>query len=359
MIRSLAAAIFLVTVCWCCCYAQERKLIVPANAAKPVGPYSPGILTGNYLYVSGQGVRDANGSMPNGIEAQTRQCLDNVKAIIEAAGLTMAHIVHMQLYLEKMSDFEVVDQVYATYFPQAPPARILVGVAKMPTDTTVEMTAVAVRDPSSKKVLALTNLKPIGHASSAVAVGDRVYLSGVYGKTMTAANGNLQKVLRQTNLGGSQVVFRNEYATTMPSMIPVNELPQDMQAAISVITVRRANRRDRTKNSSDVCKADAETLFCSVQAGAASGEKSVEGQVRFVMKKLQAGLEKHGASLSNVTASNVYLDDIKEFKLMNEPYASFFQNFPPTRTTVQPFPPAADRSRNDPALVRISVIAVK
>ncbi len=345
---------------WYCCYAQERRVIVPANAAKPVGPYSPGIFAGNYLYVSGQGVRDANGTMPNGIEAQTRQCLDNVKAIVEAAGLTMAHVVHTQLYLEKMSDFEAVDRVYATYFPQSPPARIVVGVAKMPTDTTVELTAVAVRDQQSKKILSLINLKPVGHASSAVVVGDRVYLSGVYGETLGAANRNLQRALNEAKLGVPQIVFRNEYSTKTPSMIPVNELPENTRAAVSVVASRGATGKSGVRKLSNVCAAaDARTIFCSVQTGTTSGESSVTGQLRAVMNRLQAGLEKHGARLSHVTASNVYLDEIKEFKLMNETYASFFSKSPPTRTTVQPFTPVADRSRLAPALIRISVVAVK
>ncbi len=360
MIRFLLTIILFLTVSWCCCYAQGRRVIVPANAAKPIGPYSPGIFTGNYLYVSGQGVRDANGTMPNGIEAQTRQCLDNVKAIVEAAGLTMAHVVHTQLYLEKMSDFEAVDRVYATYFPQAPPARIVVGVAKMPTDTTIELTAVAVRDPQSKKVLSLVNLKPVGHASAAVAVGGRVYLSGVYGETPGAANRNLGRALNEAKVGVAQVVFRNEYSTKMPSMIPVNELPGNARAAVSVVAVRGAMGKSGIRKSSEICAAaDAGTLFCSVQAGATSGGSGVTAQVRAAMNSLQAGLEKHGANLSHVTSSNVYLDDINEFKLMNDTYASFFSNAPPTRTTVQPFAPVADRSRDNPALVRISVVAVK
>ena len=147
-------------------FAQERKVIVPANAAKPVGPYSPGILVKDYLYVSGQGVRDAKNKMPDSIADQAKQCLENVKAIIEAANLTMEHIVHMQLYLEKMSDFVEVDKVYASYFPNTPPARIVIGVAKMPTDTTIEMTAVVVRNLQKKKVLSLKNLSPLGHASA-------------------------------------------------------------------------------------------------------------------------------------------------------------------------------------------------
>src|SRR5438552_3250929 len=128
MIQS-ALAVSLILLSSLVTHSPERKVIVPVNAAKPVGPYSPGILVGDYLYVSGQGVRDGKGAMPEGIVAQTKQCLENIKAITEAAGLTMEHVVHLQLYLERMSDFGEVDRIYETYFPSAPPARVVVGVA--------------------------------------------------------------------------------------------------------------------------------------------------------------------------------------------------------------------------------------
>ncbi len=96
----------------------KRQLIAAANAPKPVGPYSPAILTGDYLFLSGQGARDAAGTMPEGVEAQARQWLENVKAIVEAARLNLNHIVHLQLYLENISAFEEVDRIYADYFPR-------------------------------------------------------------------------------------------------------------------------------------------------------------------------------------------------------------------------------------------------
>lgn len=334
--------------------AQGRKVIVPPGAPKPVGPYSPGILVGDYLYVSGQGVRDADGKMPDGITAQTRQCLENVKSIVEAAGLTMQHVVHMQLYVERMSDLAEVEKVYATYFPQAPPARVVLGVAKMPTDTTVEMTAVAVRDLKMKKPLALRSLKPVGHASPAVEVAGRVYFSSVYGPTPAEANQKLKQALKEVGLSERHIVLRNDYGTAATATIPMRELPEQAQSAVSVIALRQPTKRGNVKDAT--CAADRNTVFCTVQSDAAG--KDVQEQVRAVMQQLYAGLERHGAKLSEVTASNVYLDDIREFRPMNETYASFFSTAPPTRTTVQPFP-AADRSKGGASLVRVSVVVVK
>jgi 2-iminobutanoate/2-iminopropanoate deaminase len=330
--------------------SSERKVIVPANGAKPVGPYSPGLLTSDYLYASGQGVRDANGVVPEGLKAQTRQCLENVKAIVEAAGLTMEHVVHMQLYLEKMSDLPVVDGVYAEYFPKAPPARVVIGTAKMPTDTNIELTAVAVRDLKSKKVISLKSLKPLGPASSAVDVNGRVYLSAVYGKTQAQAEENLKRVMSEAGLKADRLLFRNDYGTSASASIPMNELPESASVALSAIASRKPVKR------TNGCVVDSATLFCQAQSGV--GEKTVEGQVKVVMKKLEAALAAHGAGFSEVVATNVYLDDIREFRPMNETYAAFFSASPPTRTTVQPFP-VADRSKGDPALARISLVAVK
>src|SRR5215510_9461202 len=76
----------------------EKRAIAPAGI-KPIGPYSPGVLAGDFLYVSGQGGRDADGKLPATIEGQARQTLQNVKAIVEAAGLTMEHVVYCQVYL--------------------------------------------------------------------------------------------------------------------------------------------------------------------------------------------------------------------------------------------------------------------
>lgn len=336
-------------------FAQERKVIVPVNAAKPVGPYSPGILVKDYLYVSGQGARDAKNNMPEGIAAQTRQCLENVKAILEAAGLTMEHVVHMQLYLEQMRDFAEVDGIYASYFPNNPPARIVIGVAKMPTDTPIEMTAVVVRNLSAKKVLRLNHLPPLGHASSAIQVGKRVYFSGVYGNSATEAEASMKMALSEAKLKSKNILLSNFYAPFAHALIPMRELPNQAQAAYSVIATKKATR---VKSSANICAADGETIFCSVQLGNEEINKTVPNQVKAVMQKLYAGLESHAAKLSMVTASNVYLDDIREFAPMNQTYATFFTNAPPTRTTVQPFT-ITDRAQSNVPLVRISVVAVK
>ena len=123
----------------------EKRVIAPAGVT-PIGPYSPGILAGDFLYVSGQGGRGGDGKLPDTIEGQVRQTLENVKAIVEAAGWTLEHVVYSQVYLADMTHYNAMDRVWKEFFPKAPPARAVLGVYKLPTDIAVEINAVAFRE---------------------------------------------------------------------------------------------------------------------------------------------------------------------------------------------------------------------
>ena len=160
--------------------AADRRPITPAGA-KPAGPYSPGIFSGNFLYVSGQGAADAQGRLASEQEGQIRQTLRNVKAVVEAAGLTMDHVVYVQVYLVDYADESTLNRVWAEFFPSAPPARSTIGVAKL-VNTTVEMSAVAVRDLSMKKCISPPDASNAVPVSPAVRAGDRVFLSGFVGR---------------------------------------------------------------------------------------------------------------------------------------------------------------------------------
>src|ERR1700722_14738556 len=97
--------------CLSCAFGAERQRIMPPGM-KLAGPYSPGIFAGEFLYVAGQGAEDARGELPKDEDAQIRQCLKNVKLVIDAAGLTMEHIVYVQVYLTNYQDEETLDRVW-------------------------------------------------------------------------------------------------------------------------------------------------------------------------------------------------------------------------------------------------------
>lgn len=124
----------------------EREVIVADSAPTAIGPYSQAVRVSNTLYLSGQlGLDPATGKLVDGTHQQTRQALQNCKALLEAAGFTLADVVQVQVFLDDIADYPVVNTVYAGYFPQSPPARAAVEVADLPLDAKVEILMTAVR----------------------------------------------------------------------------------------------------------------------------------------------------------------------------------------------------------------------
>src|SRR5436305_978145 len=167
-----------------CAMAADKRPVSPPGV-KPIGPYSPGILTRDFLYVSGQGAKNAQGQIPPDLEGQLRQCFENVKAVVNEAGLTMEHVVYTQVYLTDASDEGPLNRVWKEFFPKSPPARSTIGVAQLPA-TPVEMSAVAVRDLSRKKIVTPPGYPARSPLSAGVIPGDRVYLCGFIGRDIDA-----------------------------------------------------------------------------------------------------------------------------------------------------------------------------
>ena len=115
------------------------------DAPSALGPYSQGIVSGDRVYVSGQGAADPDTREVEveGIEAQTAQVLENVSAILEAAGASLEDVVKANVYLSDMEDYDAVNEVYAEYMTEPFPARAAVEVSELPIDIGVEIEAVA------------------------------------------------------------------------------------------------------------------------------------------------------------------------------------------------------------------------
>ncbi len=122
------------------------KRVTAANLPSPVGPYSPGIATGNLVFVSGQAGRNpATGRIADDVETQTEQTLENIAAILAAAGSDLSHVVRCGVFLLDIADFQKMNGVYARMFGEHRPARTTVQVAALPEPgLLVEIDAVAV-----------------------------------------------------------------------------------------------------------------------------------------------------------------------------------------------------------------------
>jgi len=394
----------------------EKRAIAPPGIT-PIGPYSPGVLAGDFLYVSGQGGRDAAGTLPATIEGQARQTLQNVKAIVEAAGMTMEHVVYCQVYLNDMAHYDVMDRVWKEFFAKAP-ARAVLGIYKLPTDIAVEINAVAFRDLTRKKPIV-----PVGYSknlswSPGMIAGNRLYLSGFTGADIATgrmptdpdaqvqlALDNMKQTLAAAGLDFRHVVFVNPYLTDKASRqmndiyarhfefgntparatIRVTSLPGGNGIEFTGVAVTDLSKRlaVRPKNMSPSATASPcvfadDTYYCSAKGPFTPGPaltgvegprnlqgiwvSTVETQVRQTMRNLLDGLEEAGLGLSNVVATNVYLDDINDFARMNRIYAQYFPQMPPARTTLAQIAPIDRTPTNGdtyPGLEQISLIAVK
>jgi reactive intermediate/imine deaminase len=156
----------------------ERRLVHPASWAASPNPYSYGLRAGDTLFLSGLIPRNGrdNTVVSGDIGVQTRAVLDNARELVEAAGLSLSHVVSARVFLPDLADFEAMNRVYREYFPEAPPARATVGAALTAPTYKVEMTFVA--SAGSRRVVPGQGT-PNPNLSAAVVAGDLAFLSGL------------------------------------------------------------------------------------------------------------------------------------------------------------------------------------
>jgi reactive intermediate/imine deaminase len=381
--------------------AQQQKAVVPPAGPAPVGPYSPGVIADGYLYVSGQGAKTADGQMPATFEAQAQQTLENVKAVVEAAGLTLDHVVYTHVYLEDINNVAALDRVYARYFPKDPPARAMIGVARLP-GTPIEINAVAVVNREGRTPVRLPGWNPAAPFSPGMLTRDRLFISSLPAGTVTladrgglsvgtvpladrgglspdpgaevdAALDNFKAVTEAAGLTLAHVVFVNPYLTSaIPSSVMNERYAKRFEfgntparATISVsalpeghivytgVAVRDLSRRKaiRPKNmapspTASPCVFAGDTLYCSAKSGFIPGPLSgvyaatVEHQLRQTMRNQLDNFEEAELTFANIVAANVYLDNVDDFAKMNAIYTQYFTGpVKPARTTIQQVAP--------------------
>jgi 2-iminobutanoate/2-iminopropanoate deaminase len=130
---------------------MTARTIVQTSAAPPaIGPYSQAIVASDLIFCSGQIPLDpATGEIvEGGIEEQTHRVLKNLRAVLESAGSGLEHVLKTTVFLKRMDDFAAMNAVYATYFPDAPPARSTVEVSRLPRNVLIEIECIALAKPA-------------------------------------------------------------------------------------------------------------------------------------------------------------------------------------------------------------------
>jgi 2-iminobutanoate/2-iminopropanoate deaminase len=142
--------LFMGAVLFTACESESnglKKVIATDQAPKAIGPYSQAILVDGTLYLAGQIALDPSSGklVEGGIEVQTRRVMQNLNAVLDAAGYQFDNVVQTQVFLSNLNHYKAMNSVYATYFEERPPARAVVEVARIPRDALVEIMMVAQR----------------------------------------------------------------------------------------------------------------------------------------------------------------------------------------------------------------------
>lgn len=125
---------------------MNKQVIKTDNAPEAIGPYSQGIIVGDFVYTSGQiPINPKTGIMETDIKLATKQSMENIKAILEEVGTSLENVIKTTIFLKDLNDFNMVNEVYATYFNENNPARSCVEVARLPKDAVIEIEAIAIR----------------------------------------------------------------------------------------------------------------------------------------------------------------------------------------------------------------------
>ena len=388
--------------------AQQAQSL-PADAQPPQF-----VDAGDYVYISAQDPRRPDGSTPSNFADQVRQSLDNLKSVLDSARLTLDHLVYVQVYLEDVSHYAELNQVFAAAFPKTPPARGVLGVARVP-DSPLQITGVAVRDLAGKQPVTPANFKSDKSYSPGMLTRDRLFVSTMPGSDpatgpdsskaivpqdpaaqVDLALDRLNSVLQAAHLTLANMVFVNPYLTKEIPMRVMNEhyarrfefgntparatievsaLPEGAHIAYTGVAVRDlAQRRAiRPKNmppspTASPCVFAGDTLYCSAKSGFIPGPNggvffaSTLDQTRQTMRNLLDNLEEADMNFDQVVSTTIYLDDLSERPAFEKIYRKFFTRALPSQNFVQQLPRGPrnpDAQGHYPDLEQMSLIALR
>ncbi len=380
--------------------AQAGKEIVQVGPAMNY-PFSQAVKAGGFIYVCGSMATDESGRLvPGDIKAQTARTLDNISAILKAAGSSLRNVASVTVYLKNAADFGAMNEVYRTYWPADPPTRTTIAANLVNPDGLVEISMVAVPDGAERRVI-----RPQGWVAGSlpysygILSGDTLFLAGLVsrnGKDNSVVAGDIQVQTRTAldNAGEILKAAGMTHADAVSSRVFITDTAifQDMNTAyrpyfpkepparatvraglmgpeflveITLVAVKGGNKEAMTTPNADGSPGQPNPNFSSaVRAGnrlyvagmmgnTDSNRGDIRGQTRETMTRIGRTLKAAGFDWSNVVDAIVYLTDVKNFGGMNEAYRETFTKEFPARATVETGLVAPD------GLIEIMFTAVK
>jgi len=352
---------------------MEQRRAITAGAP-PIGPYSPAVVAGGLVYVSGLLGTGADGQLAGpDVASQTRRILDRMTEILEAAGSSLGQTVSVSVFLKNPGDFEALNATYRDYFRESPPVRTTV-VADLLNGALVEIAAIAVPKGATREVL-----HPTGWAKSPrpysyiVRTADLVFLSGLVSRRgmddalvpgsvdvqtttildnaatlLSTAGVGLEDVVQSRVFITDNVVFdtmNSTYRTYFPKAPPARAtavarlMGSDFLVEITLVATRGEKEVLGAVVSpslplSTAVRAGNRVFLSGVLGNTDANMGDPVAQTREVMTRISRTLTAAGLSFADVADSTVYLTDLTQFAAMNGVYREFFPSAPPARATV-------------------------
>ena len=370
---------------------EQRKAITAGPA--PIGPYSPAIVAGGLVYVSGMLGTGADGKLVGpDVAAQTKRILDRLKEVLEAAGSSLAQTVSVSVYLTNPADFEALNNTYREYFKESPPTRTTV-VTGLLNGALVEISAIAVPNGAAREAMIPAGwMKSPRPYSYIIRTEDLVFLSGLISRKPADDSfvpGNIEAqsktildnataLLKTAGVGLENVVqsrvfitddfyfngMNDTYRTYFPKDPPARAtavsslMGSDYLVEMTLVATRGQKEVIGPVVSpslplSTAIRAGHRVFLSGVLGNTDANVGDAAAQTTEVMTRIGRTLTQAGLSFGDVADSTVYLTDLDKFATMNGVYKESFKDAPPARATIG----TKLVSRN--ALVEILMTAVR
>jgi reactive intermediate/imine deaminase len=391
MVKTAVALTLLATVSF---IPMQSKQIVTAGPA-PVGPYSPAVKAGGFIYVSGTLAQDDTGALAGAgdVGAQTRRVIERVRDVLKAAGSSLGQVVSATVYLKRAADFQAMNDVYHTYWTKDPPTRTTIVADFVLPGALVEISVIAVPDGAKRVVIHPEGWRRSPNPYSyAISSGDTVFLSGLVsrnGRDNTAVKGdvatqtkvvldNAGELLKAAGLTHADVVssrvylpdvadfqamnaaYRQYFQTAPPARATVRAALAGPDYAVEITLVASSatkevisDGRPANPNLSAAIRAGSRVYLSGMLGNAPETKGDTGAQTRETLSRIRAALTAAGLTPADVVDGVVYLTDVGNFAAMNQQYRAFFERDFPARATVGAGLVAPD------GLVEIMMTAVK
>lgn len=370
-VAALACAVFSLVV-----MQMPVKEIVSSGPA-PVGPYSPAVKAGGFIYLSGALAQDDAGAIVGSgdVAAQTRRVLERTGRVLEASGSSLEHVLSVTVYLKSAADFQAMNQAYRAFWPSNPPTRTTVIADLVLPGALVEMSMVAAPAGAERTVIHPASwIASPNPYSYAIRSGDTLFLSGLVsrnGRDNSAVSGdvpaqtkvvldNAGEILAAAGMTRANVVsariympdgagfqqmneaYRRYFPDAPPARATVKAGLAGPQYQVEITLIASSSRKEvindgraTSPNLSTAIRAGKRVYLSGMLGNSEANKGDVGAQTRETLARIRSALAAAGLTPADVVDGLVYLTDVKAFAAMNEAYRPFFEKDFPARATVQ------------------------